>query len=567
MKNLILLFGKQTGILLLSLVCYVSSANNVQINNVSLTGQNTVDGYTIVQFDLSWENSYRINDGIQEFWDAAWIFIKYKVGDSDKWEHATLSATGHIVSSEASLELPTDKLGAFIYPTAVTNQPVNNNWQGLAFRWDYRLDGVLDNAIVDVKVFGVEMVYVPSGNFWIGDGSLSMQSTFHTANAPVEYGSLDKYPYQILSEDALTLGGIDSMSIGTNNNFAMNGPYADDDFSTTVEKQLPSGFPKGYDAFYCMKYEITQAQYVEFLNSLDRSQQQANTNIDVSQNDIPDNYVMGYANLGNGNGIMARNAISCPVSGNGTESPILFSTPYGEIPCSMLAWEMGLAYSDWAGLRPMTEFEYEKACRGIFEPVLAEIATGRTANTNRNWGIVNGTQGEENEIIFNFPYSLSQMASYPNHLSKTTIATYTSTAQNMTLKIHGPLRSGILAASNFNLTDAFTANDEVTRDRAGATMYGIMEMTGNLCEPAIFVGNEDHRLFTGNNGDGEIDVNGLADVVYWPHTYPFYRGGSWDHGSLNSTRAVSVSDRVAYIYGYDRVILQHNGWRCVRSAN
>ena len=226
-----------------------------------------------------------------------------------------MSATGHIVSSEASLELPTDKLGAFIYSKTVTNQPVNNNWQGLVLRWDYRTDGVPDNALVDVKVFGVEMVYVPTASFWIGDGSLWMQSTFHTANAPIEQYSVDKYPYQILSEEALTLGGIDSMSIGTNNNWAMNGPYADDDFSTTVEKQLPSGFPKGYNAFYCMKYEITQAQYVEFLNSFDRSQQQANTNIDVSQNDIPDNYVMGYANGGNGNGIFGGNAISCPVSG------------------------------------------------------------------------------------------------------------------------------------------------------------------------------------------------------------------------------------------------------------
>ncbi len=564
MENAFFNLRKQTALFLFSITCFAVCANNIQVTNVSLTGQSSTDGYTLVQFDLSWENSYRINDGIQEFWDAAWIFIKYKVGDSDKWEHATLSATGHTVSSEASLELPADRLGAFFYPKTVTNQPVNNNWQGLALRWDYRLDGLPDNAIVDVKVFGVEMVYVPSRSFWIGDGSLWMQSTFHTANAPIEQYSTDKYPYQILSEDALTLGGTDSMSIGTNNNWAMNGPYADDDFSPTVEKQLPSGFPKGYDAFYCMKYEITQAQYVEFLNSLDRAQQQANTNIDVSQNDIPDNYVMGYANGGNGNGIFARNAIACPVSGNGTEDPIIFSTTYGEIPCSMLTWEMGLAYSDWAGLRPMTELEYEKACRGIFEPVLAEIATGRAANTSRNWGIVNGTFGEENEIIFN--YSLSnQMPGYPNHLSKSTIATYTSTSSNMTLKLHGPLRSGILAASNFNSTDSYTENDEITRDRAGATMYGIMEMTGNLCEPAIFVGNENHRQFVGNNGNGEIDANGTADVVDWPHTFPFYRGGSWDHGSLNSTRAVSVSDRVTSIYG--GIYGQRSGWRCVRSID
>ena len=127
----------------------------------------------------------------------------------------------------------------------------------------------------------------------------------------------------------------------------------------------------------------------------------------------------------------------------------------------------------------------------------------------------------ENEIIFNYPPNSFQMAGYPNHLSKSTIATYTSTSSNMILKLHGLLRSGILAASNFNLTDNFTENDEITRDRAGATMYCIMEMTGNLCEPAIFVGNENHRLFTGNNGDGEIGSDAKPHCDEWLHRLGF----------------------------------------------
>ncbi len=542
--------------------CFVSYANNVQVTNVTLKGQNTTEGYTTVQFDLSWENSYHINDGIQEFWDAAWIFIKYKVGDSDKWEHATLSATGHLVSSDATLELPTDMMGAYIYTKAVTNQPVNNNWQGIELRWDYGTDGVSENALVDVKVFGIEMVYVPTSKFWIGDGTYN--SSFHTANTPIVTGDFDKYPYQILSEDALTLGGTDTMSIGTNNNYAMNCPCAGDDFSTTVVKQLLSGFPKGYNAFYCMKYELTQAQYVEFLNTLNRTQQQTNTNSDISQDNVPDSWVMvGYG--GSGGYPPSRNAITCPSSGNGTTDPIIFTTSYKEIPCNFLTWEMGLAYSDWAGIRPMTELEYEKACRGIFEPVANEIATGKSPNTQRNWQILSGTAGKENETIQNIPPNPFQPAGYMNHFSKATNMTYNSTDANPVLKVHGPLRSGILAASNFDLTDNFTVNDVVTRDRAGATMYGIMEMTGNLCEPAIFVGNEDHRLFIGDNGDGEIDTNGLADNLDWPHTFPYYRGGSWNHGSLNGISGVGISNRVTSIYG--GIYGQHNGWRCVRSID
>ena len=37
---------------------------------------------------------------------------------------------------------------------------------------------------------------------------------------------------------------------------------------------------------------------------------------------------------------------------------------------------MGVAFADWAGLRSMTELEYEKACRGPLEPVAGEYAFG-----------------------------------------------------------------------------------------------------------------------------------------------------------------------------------------------
>tara|TARA_R110000737_G_scaffold271306_2_gene278375 strand:- start:139 stop:354 length:216 start_codon:yes stop_codon:yes gene_type:complete len=52
-------------------------ANNIEISNISLTGQNTVDNHTLVQFDLTWENSWRINSGPSNY-DGAWVFIKKK---------------------------------------------------------------------------------------------------------------------------------------------------------------------------------------------------------------------------------------------------------------------------------------------------------------------------------------------------------------------------------------------------------------------------------------------------------------------------------------------------------
>lgn len=34
-------------------------ANNITISNVTLTGKNTTSHFTLVQFDLSWENSWQ----------------------------------------------------------------------------------------------------------------------------------------------------------------------------------------------------------------------------------------------------------------------------------------------------------------------------------------------------------------------------------------------------------------------------------------------------------------------------------------------------------------------------
>ncbi|MCC5935467.1 MAG: hypothetical protein JJU35_14565 [Balneolales bacterium] len=121
-------------IICLSCVPAASLANNIQVTNVVLTGQNTAEGYWLVQFDLSWENSWRTNnifpgDGHNVGnWDAAWVFVKYRVGNGE-WQHAKLHSSGHSTGSgtPATLEIgvPNERtayhstdnpgVGAFIY--------------------------------------------------------------------------------------------------------------------------------------------------------------------------------------------------------------------------------------------------------------------------------------------------------------------------------------------------------------------------------------------------------------------------------------------------------------------
>jgi hypothetical protein len=43
-----------------------------------------------------------------------------------------------------------------------------------------------------------------------------------------------------------------------------------------------------------------------------------------------------------------------------------------------------------------------------------------------------------------------------------------------------------------------------------------MEMSGNLYERMVSVGNANGRLFNGLHGDGELSINGNGNVTNWP---------------------------------------------------
>jgi hypothetical protein len=59
-------------------------ANNIAVSNASIVGQNTTAGvnnasnYSMVKFDLSWENSWRTSTGPSN-WDAALLLVKYSI--------------------------------------------------------------------------------------------------------------------------------------------------------------------------------------------------------------------------------------------------------------------------------------------------------------------------------------------------------------------------------------------------------------------------------------------------------------------------------------------------------
>jgi formylglycine-generating enzyme required for sulfatase activity len=514
--------------LLLVALCSGLSANNISVSNVQLTGQNTSAGannvanFTLVQFNLSWENSWRFTSGPGN-WDAAWVFIKYR-GSTGDWQHARLNNTGHIAPAgstiDAGLQTPRTAfnastnpgIGAFIYRSAIGTGTFSLS--NVQLRWNYGANGVLDNEVVDVRVYAIEMVYVPQGSFSVGDGTtLVVQGQFRNGSTNA--------PLLISSENALTLGGTANGNLANNN---ASGMSPADDFNNTTTQTLPAAFPKGFTAFYGMKYEISQQGYVDFLNTLNRAQQagRLTTNtVSSGITSITNRYVMyNSSTLQFRNGIRCDSTINatapinfyCDLNGNGTGGEVADGQ---WIACNYLSYMDLAAYLDWSGLRPMTELEFEKVCRGPLTALANEYAWGTTGITGAA-NITNG--GSTNE-------------------TSTTVGA-NAVYSFFSVNVQGPMRVGVFATGSS------------TRAQAGAGYYGMMELSGNLWERPVSVGNAFGRGFTGVHGNGTLSANGSANETAWPGltggevtgvTGVGFRGGEWNYNQ--GQEFLRVSDR------------------------
>lgn len=493
-------------------------ANNIQISNVRLTdrdvsaGVNNAANFTYVRFDLSWDNAWRLNYAIgMNNNDAAWVFLKYRQLEGS-WQHAYLNNSGHDIGTysgsgagPAQIDIglldPTQAfdnatnpcLGVFISMASIIPEPGPFVATSIRLRWNYGAQGIPDDALLEIRLSALEMVYVPQGPFFVGN-----RGTARGAFTNGSWTSGPTVPLRITSEAGLTIG---------NASGNLWGRSSSGDSTIGSAGTLPAAFPKGYNGFYGMKYELTQEQWVDFFNMLNSETQR--TNRDITG-----------LNGKNTDALEVRNNVSW-VSGQDAELP---GDEYGDVPCNFLSWGDLAAYLDWAGLRPMTELEFEKACRGERDGLVNEYG----------WGT--------NDIAI-LQYSVSNPGASNSGIS----ANYGSADiggngwYGLSRAFDGPVRVGIFAANAAS----------TGRSTASSSRYGQMEMSGNLWERCVNVGTAAGRAYTGVHGDGALDAQGQADASNWPGLAADgvgFRGGGWNSvaGELRiSDRSAAVADAAA----------------------
>ena len=458
-------FSKIASALFLLFACS-TYANNVQITGTSVSGSN-------VTFTISWDNSWNANVAPAN-WDAVWVFIKYQDCNTRLWAHAGLSTltADHTAGSPLQADTVTDGRGVFLRRSAIGGGNITNV--------SVTLKMTIPAGTYNYKVFGIEMVNVPQGAFDLGDGASTGTYNSISVNATSQ------------------TGGLSSAAIG-------GGSAA-----------VPATFPMGFNAFYAMKYEISQQQYVEFLNALTYDQQKAHTVND------PISAVGTYAM---NNGFQYRNGIRISVPGNNAAIPAVFvcdatagvedNNDDGQATAnSGMNYSDLAAYLDWAALRPMTEIEYEKLARGIAPRLANEYAWGTTTI----FQVSNLLPGLINDFLPN-----ETLAPAANGACAFDVGTAAG--------IYGPLKVGVFATGTSG------------RASAGAGYYGCMELSGNLWERVVTTANTTGTAYNGNLGDGTISALGLANQATWPSPETAIgiglRGGDY----VNVAARVRTSDR------------------------
>lgn len=666
------------------LLCFWFAVLGVRANNVRIIEDakigNLENGYAELTFTIAWDNSWRDDYN----WDAVYVFMKAKRTTDLEWKHTYFMEDGHVMSAGYDCwpgrYSSTDnyRQGVFIYRKT---KGKGDAVVSATLHWYYAGSGFsvadLQSEAMEMSLQCIEMVYVPMGPYYLGDGV--SKNTFRkkfrqilpewdlinshdpsqkfTASAPyganvsvsgpanrvseayaswtvasgniyfttagesywqVEFAepktvryfgvsglngygtyrpsswslwaskngednwqaisktySANEWPIELLSypvynalpvipesvgayrfyrikmsnpsygsvinnvaltekdlsqvtDDGFTVDGQHMQMNATTGLFAEDGDSWSGTFSGTIEsngtRNTTKVYPSGFEGFYAMKYEISQEQYVRFLNKLNATQQKARTREDLDQLEEGE-YVFGThrdrPNCRNGIVVGARSngvaIFACDLNPDGRVSQ---EDDGQTVACNYLSVNDMLAYADWAGLRPLSEMEYEKMGRRPYPQApdargwaggvrdLAELPTGEVFAPRTTKGGI-----DERLIDGNL---------------------------NAGGKVSGPVRVG-----------SYASGAQVPSE-AGASYWGVMDLSGNLAEYYYNAGSTGRGFgdayYGYCNGDGALDANGEANIhtSYWPRNAKAFalRGGSFmSEVTAISEGETALSDR------------------------
>ncbi|TNE79887.1 MAG: hypothetical protein EP332_09015 [Bacteroidetes bacterium] len=436
---------------ILILLAFLSSVVRLQANNIKVENVSYDKNTNRITFELSWENAWRQTSN---FHDAAWVFAKYRTVNQPRWQHVDIvpsstNAGGILETIETNdrlgfyVRFNTDSLG-HVLPTQVSFEPTDNSFGSLA------------GLFPDFQVFAIEMVYVPRGDFYVGapitknESDLFEDLVLYTYNNTSNISIRPYNPIHIVSENQISSGPINII------------PYLGN-------KSIPATFPKGYDSFYCMKQEISNDQLVSFFNTI---------GTDPSRF-----YGLGFKIVGNNfvyNNV-TLNQDSVDIIGTSTENGYVFTCKagYENHPAVMTPYTL-INYLSWAGMAPMTELQYVKACRGPLYPVWNEAASGIGFST-----ILRGNTWASADTFFvdlNTP--------------------------NERLKRHYP------SPSTPKLRRCgYAADSSTNRITANATFYGILNMSDNVAEITISI-SDTNSSFAGYIGSPDSPPDLAASGIF-----------------------------------------------------
>lgn len=468
-------------------------AGNMYANNIQVTinSYNSTSNPPKLNVTLSWDNSW--HDGTGTFRDAAWVFIKYKDATMTTWATAPVATTGLTTITSIGNNVRFEAIGR----NPITTTAVTSDFRGLIIRRakpngvaasDPTIAGVYNVSMTfdipfvfggmpanpEFKIFALEMVDVPQAAFYAGDGSgIGIKSSF-----------VNQAPKSVINEAQLIC------------------------VANSIMDTVPATFPKGFNEFYMMKYELSQEGYVEFLNTLTRAEQNivignsafnvvagnVTTNMICSQNNIElatsaGGFLAGIVNfvINKRQGIVGQCisindpvTFSCNINQNGTLNE---NTDGQCLPVIPLKPNSIIHYLDWAGLSPATELEFEKACRGVAYPVPLEKCWGSIESAYPGPAVadidLNGP-GESNTLNYNGPVGFFDPF-------------------DPSIEKYHIFRCG-----------AFAKPATSSRLTSGGSYYGIMDLSNNAFELVVPVSS---HVFTNSHGNGIVgDANTWGNI-------------------------------------------------------